>query len=66
MNTVLHVTSSDEGHFRHAIRCASLLSQHDDLLHEVVTLLPHRGGVKLVTADSSLSKDIQELIQQRA
>ncbi|WP_080505251.1 DsrE family protein [Halorubrum aethiopicum] len=63
MKTVLHITSGDEGHFQHAIRCASLLSQHEDLLHEAVTLLPHRGGIRLVAANSPLSEDIQELIE---
>lgn len=64
MKTVVHITSDDEGHFQHAIRCASLLAHHDDLPHENVTLLPHRRGIMLVSADSHLSEDIEELLEQ--
>lgn len=64
MKTVLHITSDEESHFKHAIRCASLLCQHDELLHQDVTILPHRRGIRLVSADSPLSEDIQEVVEQ--
>jgi intracellular sulfur oxidation DsrE/DsrF family protein len=64
MRTVVHITSDDDGHFQHAMRCVSLLAQHDKLPHEDATLLPHRSGVRLVAADSALSEDIRELTER--
>lgn len=64
MKTLLHITSDEEVHFGHAIRAASLLGRDDELLHDDVTLLPHRWGVRLVTPDSPLADDISDLIEQ--
>ena len=64
MKTVLHLTSNDEGDWGHAIRSASLLSQHTDLEHKDVTLLPHRYGIKVILPDSPLGPEVSDLIDQ--
>lgn len=46
------------------MRCVSLLSQHDELTHETVTLLPHRNAVRLVAPDSPYDSDVRELLER--
>ena len=64
METLLHLTSDDEGDWGHAIRSASLLVRHDELRHDDVTLLPHRRGIKLVLPTSPLAADVADLLEQ--
>lgn len=64
VKTVLHLTSDVEGDWGHAIRSASLLFSHDDLVHEDVTLVPHRHGIKVVLPDSPLTTEVSNLIDQ--
>lgn len=63
MNTLLHLTSDDADDWRHAMRSAALLCQHDDLVHENVTLLPHRHAIGLVLPSSRFAGDIGELLE---
>ena len=64
MNTVLHLTSENKGDWGHAIRCSSLLYSNDDLIHEDVTLVPHRHGIKVILPDSPFASEIAELLDQ--
>lgn len=64
MKTLLHLTSDDEADFGHAIRSARLLIDHADLVHEDVTLLPHRRAIRLVATDSPMADEIADLLDR--
>lgn len=64
MNTLIHVTSADDGDFAHALRSASVLLGHDELPHQDVTIVPHRQAVRFVTPDSPMAADVHEAIER--
>ncbi|SFR47782.1 DsrE family protein [Halogeometricum limi] len=63
MKAVVHLTSSAEADREFALRCAAALRRNEELSVEDVTILAHRDGISLVTADAAERDAVAELVE---